>query len=89
MTTSPISRLAAERLWLTYKKSFVAVAGTRSVNDAWETSNYFKVNFCISDDATVHEATKRLIREGVGSLIATDRRNGKFSVAIVLSRMKI
>jgi hypothetical protein len=77
MSTSPISRLAAERLWLTYQKSFAGVAGTRSVNDAWVTSNYFKANFCISDDATVHEAAKRLMSEGVGSLIATNRMNGK------------
>jgi hypothetical protein len=76
MSTSIITRVAAERLWLSYQKSFAVLAANRSVNDAWETSRYRNVNFCISDEATVQEAARRLVSEGVGSLIATNKTNG-------------
>jgi predicted transcriptional regulator len=66
--------MAAARLWRSYQKSFAFVASTRSVNDALEKGCSRQTSFCISEEQTVQEAARRFISEGVGSLIATNKK---------------
>jgi predicted transcriptional regulator len=73
-----ITTKAAARLWRSYQKSFAFVASTRSVNDALEKGcTHRQTSFCISEEETVQEAARRFVSEGVGSLIATNRK-GKY-----------
>ena len=53
-------------------RPFTALADSDTAANAWKKSCYHKIDFTISDDATVFEAVQRFSAYNIGCLVTTD-----------------